>query len=100
MAMAPAATIATGPRSVGPYSAVTTTAVTANGMTTAVIARIAVDVAHFESQIADRLTGFDATHASVPLSRSRMSRLATARIAARRKIWAEIATNRLSIGAS
>src|SRR5262245_34585522 len=54
---------------------------------------------HLAIQIDDRETGFEATQASVPDSRSRARRPDTARIAARTKTCAPSANPKLSSGA-
>jgi hypothetical protein len=89
----------TGTTSGAPYRTTTAAAVTAIGANTAATARMALEEIHLASQIELRETGFEATHASVPLSRSRTMRLATAKIAARMKICDPMAPTRLSSGA-
>ena len=74
--------------------------VSASGTRPATSESIAVAEIHFEVQIDARVTGFEATQASVPASRSRAIRLPTTKIVAMTKIWAEIATSRLSAGVS
>ena len=66
-------------------------AVSASGTSAATSESIAVDEIHFEVQIDARVTGFEATQASVPDSRSRAIRLPTTKIVAMTKIWAETA---------
>src|SRR5690242_5146860 len=97
-AIIPAANPATATTGGMPYRTATTATVATSGSTTALTASIALDEAHFASQIAVRETGFEATQASVPDCRSATIRLPTAKIAARTKICAPTAVSRLSIG--
>src|SRR5690606_22672380 len=77
----------------------TTAIVAARGTIAATTPSVADAVIHFARKIEPRDTGFEATQASVPLSRSRMTRLATAKIATRMKNWAPTAAATLSSGA-
>ena len=79
----------TSPTGSAPYRTVTRMTVATSGGMPATRTVITVVVTHFESQIEARVTGFEATHASVPDSRSRASRLPATKIVASTKIWAE-----------
>ena len=70
------------------------------GTIAAATARMIEDEIHFESQIEPRDTGLEETQAKVPVSRSWTMRLATAKIAAIRKICEPGADSRFSIGSS
>ena len=70
------------------------------GIIAAATARMIDDEIHFESQIEPRDTGLEETQARVPVSRSWTMRLATAKIAAIRKICEPGADSRFSIGSS
>ena len=92
----PTRTSGDGRHRTGSYSATTTPVAIEERDDAAATGRIAVDETHFEIQIAPRETGFDATQARVPVSRSWTMRLTTAKIAATTKICDETAASRLS----
>ncbi len=56
--------------------------------------------AHLDSQIEPRETGLEATHASVPRSRSETSRLIEAKIATTTKIWVATEARKFVAGSS
>src|SRR3954471_18571457 len=70
------------------------------GMTAPTIHSIAVAEAHLAVQMPIRDTGFDATQASVPRSRSVTRRLIAAKIATITKICVPTAVRMLSVGDS
>ena len=67
-------------------------------MTTAATHRTSVAVSHLLTSTLARDTGFEIVQASVPLSRSAMSRLIVAKITARTMNWVPIADSTLSSG--
>src|SRR6478609_3734110 len=91
---------ASGAKATGPYRTTTTAMVMKKGIIAAATARMIDDETHFDSQIEPRDTGFEETQARVPVSRSWTIRLATAKIAAIRKICEPGADSRFSIGSS
>src|SRR5687768_12512048 len=94
----PTAMISTGTIGSGPYRASTRATVAINGTTAAEIHRTRLEATNFESQMALRDTGFEAVHASVPLSRSAVMIAITAKMAATTKIWLETPCTRFMNG--
>ena len=82
----------------GPYRPATRPKVATSGIRPPTIAMISTADAHFDSQIAPRETGLDATHDRVPRSRSAMSRLIEAKIATMTTNWVATAVRKLVAG--
>src|SRR5437764_6437795 len=77
---------------------VASTVVTPSGTTTAAIHRTSVEVSHLLTRTLVRDTGLETVQASVPLSRSAISRLIVAKITASAMNWVAMANSTLSSG--